>query len=208
MFDMSWGEMLIIGGVALVAIGPKDLPKALRTFGQVVGKARRMAGQFQAQFNEAIREADLEELRKDISDINDAVAPFKSQFDPIKNANEQLQKALGSAEAFGLSDPTLTSGIPDQSQPNAIGSGALPQAVKAKRAKTSKSSEPGLLGAESDKKQKAPAKQKVAPARRKSAVSKAEQGTPVKTKTVANDSAPVKNTSRAASTTSKSGKKA
>lgn len=102
MFDMSWGELLVIGGVALVAIGPKDLPKALRTLGQAVGKVRRMAGEFQAQFNEAMREADLEELRKSASDINDAVAPFKSQFDPLKSAGEQLQKAIGVPELPAL----------------------------------------------------------------------------------------------------------
>ena len=55
MFDMSWGEVMLIGGVALIVIGPKDLPKALRTVGQITGKLRRMAGEFQSQFNEAIR---------------------------------------------------------------------------------------------------------------------------------------------------------
>ena len=58
MFDMSWGEVMLIGGVALIVIGPKDLPKALRTVGQITGKMRRMAGEFQSQSNEAIREAD------------------------------------------------------------------------------------------------------------------------------------------------------
>lgn len=110
MFDMSWGEVLVIGTVALVAIGPKDLPKALRMAGQAVGKVRRMAGDFQAQFNEAMREADLEELRKTATDINDAVAPFKSQFDPLKSANEQLQKAIGLPELPELS--TIDSASP------------------------------------------------------------------------------------------------
>lgn len=96
MFDMSWGELLVIGCVALVVIGPKDLPKVLRAVGNAVGKMRRMAGEFQSQFNEAMREADLEELRKTASDVSDAVAPFKSQFDPFKDAGTQLQKAIES----------------------------------------------------------------------------------------------------------------
>ena len=58
MLDMSWGEVMLIGGVALIVIGPKDLPKALRTVGQITSKLRRMAGEFQMQFNEAIREAE------------------------------------------------------------------------------------------------------------------------------------------------------
>ena len=62
MFDMSWGEVMLIGGVALIVIGPKDLPKALRTVGQLTGKMRRMAGEFQSQFAEAVREADLEDV--------------------------------------------------------------------------------------------------------------------------------------------------
>ncbi len=92
---MSGMEMIVIAVVALVAIGPKDLPKALRMVGQIMAKVRRMAGEFQSQFNEAIREADLEELRKSASDINDAVAPFKSGFDPLKSAGEQLKNAIG-----------------------------------------------------------------------------------------------------------------
>ncbi|HVL74321.1 MAG TPA: Sec-independent protein translocase protein TatB, partial [Beijerinckiaceae bacterium] len=51
MLDLSWGEVLIIGAVALIVIGPKDLPKALRTVGNMASKVRRMASEFQGQFN-------------------------------------------------------------------------------------------------------------------------------------------------------------
>lgn len=94
MLDMSWGELLVIGGVALVVIGPKDLPKALRTVGNVMGKVRRMAGEFQTQFNDAMREADLEELRKSASDVSDAIKPFKSEFDPLKTARDEIKNAV------------------------------------------------------------------------------------------------------------------
>lgn len=66
MFDVSWGEMLIVGAVALVVIGPKDLPRALRTIGQTVGKLKRMAGDFQTQFQDAMREVEVDELRRDV----------------------------------------------------------------------------------------------------------------------------------------------
>ncbi|MBX9875070.1 MAG: Sec-independent protein translocase protein TatB, partial [Thermoleophilia bacterium] len=62
MFDIAWSEFMLIGAVALVVIGPKDLPKAMRTVGQAVGKIRRMASEFQGQFNEAMREAELHDL--------------------------------------------------------------------------------------------------------------------------------------------------
>ena len=57
MFDISWGELILIGMVALIAIGPKELPGALRTLGQWMTKIRRMASDFQSQFQEAMREA-------------------------------------------------------------------------------------------------------------------------------------------------------
>lgn len=69
MFDIGWSELLVIGIVALVVIGPKELPGVLRTVGQMVGKLRRMAGEFQGQFQEALREAELDGLKKDFTDF-------------------------------------------------------------------------------------------------------------------------------------------
>ena len=64
MFDIGWGELLVIGVVALVAIGPKELPTVLRTLGQWMAKLRRMASEFQGQFQEAMREAEMSEKLK------------------------------------------------------------------------------------------------------------------------------------------------
>ena len=73
MFNIGWSEFLIIGAVALIAIGPKELPGVLRMAGQWIGKARRMANEFQGQFQEAIREADLMEAKKGFEDaVNSA----------------------------------------------------------------------------------------------------------------------------------------
>jgi len=68
MFDISWSELLLIAVVALVFIGPKELPGVLRTIGQYTGKIRRMASEFQDQFREAIREAEVADLKKDIDE--------------------------------------------------------------------------------------------------------------------------------------------
>lgn len=73
MFDIGWSELLVIGAIALIVVGPKDLPKMLRTFGNVVGKARGMAREFQRTMEDAAREADVAELRdvqKSMSDWN------------------------------------------------------------------------------------------------------------------------------------------
>ena len=73
MFDIAWSELLLVGGVALIVIGPKELPGALRTAGQMVGKVRRMAAEFQGQFNDAMREAELHDLKKQVEDIGTSV---------------------------------------------------------------------------------------------------------------------------------------
>jgi len=93
MLDMSWGEVMLIGGVALIVIGPKDLPKALRTVGQVTSKLRRMAGEFQMQFNEAIREAELDEVRKEVDGIRDTMRGT-SAFNPVQTIRDELRGAV------------------------------------------------------------------------------------------------------------------
>jgi sec-independent protein translocase protein TatB len=84
MFDIAWSEFMLIGAVALVVIGPKDLPKAMRTVGQAVGKIRRMASEFQGQFNDAMREAELHDLKKQVEDVGGSVSSsLNTDFKPI-----------------------------------------------------------------------------------------------------------------------------
>lgn len=100
MFDIAWSEMLVIGAVALVVIGPKDLPKALRSVGEAVGKIKRMAAEFQVQFNDAMREAELHDLKKQVEDVGGSVqASTKVDFNPIQTIREELKgaTALGTA---------------------------------------------------------------------------------------------------------------
>ena len=104
MLDMSWGEVMLIGGVALIVIGPKDLPKALRTLGQVTTKVRRMAGEFQHQFNEAIREAELDEIKRDVADVKRKAESFKPSFNPVDTIRNELKSAVEGREATKKSD--------------------------------------------------------------------------------------------------------
>ncbi|GBF25827.1 sec-independent protein translocase protein TatB [bacterium MnTg02] len=69
MFDIGWSELLIIAAVAIIFVGPKDLPRMLRTVGQTVGKFKRMAGEFRTQFDDALRDSELQELNETIGDI-------------------------------------------------------------------------------------------------------------------------------------------
>ncbi|HZS65293.1 MAG TPA: Sec-independent protein translocase protein TatB [Xanthobacteraceae bacterium] len=83
MFDIGWGELVLIGIVALIAIGPKELPGVLRTLGQWMGKIRRMAAEFQGQFQEALREAEMSDLKKEVDQLGDA-AQGLAQYDPLR----------------------------------------------------------------------------------------------------------------------------
>ena len=75
MLDLGWSEILIIGVVALIVVGPKDLPKMLRTLGQYAGRAKGIARDFQRSMDDAARQADIEELhevKKGLDDMRDA----------------------------------------------------------------------------------------------------------------------------------------
>src|SRR5262245_54034203 len=93
MFDIGWGELLLIGIVALIAIGPKELPGALRTLGQWMGKLRRMAAEFQGQFHEAMREAELADLKKQVDEMTTQAQSY-ANFDPVS----EVRKEFGSTQ--------------------------------------------------------------------------------------------------------------
>src|SRR6185369_16743779 len=76
MFDIGWSELVVIGIVALIAIGPKELPGVLRTVGTYMGKIRRMASEFQGQFQEAMREAEMADIKKSVDEMTDAAKGF------------------------------------------------------------------------------------------------------------------------------------
>ena len=75
MFDFAWSEIALIGVVALIAIGPKDMPAAIRTIAGMIKKARRMAAEFQTHVDEMVREADLGDVKKAFSDIRNLDIP-------------------------------------------------------------------------------------------------------------------------------------
>src|SRR5258706_14588631 len=76
MFDIGWSEFVVIAVVALIAIGPKELPGVLRMVGQWMGKARKMAAEFQGQFQEAMREAEMADLKKSFDEVKEAATGF------------------------------------------------------------------------------------------------------------------------------------
>jgi sec-independent protein translocase protein TatB len=84
MFDISWSHLMVVLVVAIVVIGPKDLPRVLRAVGRWSGQVKRMARDFQNQFNEALREAELDSLKKDVEDI--------AKIDPMADVHNEMAK--------------------------------------------------------------------------------------------------------------------
>ncbi|HEX8045848.1 Sec-independent protein translocase protein TatB [Rhizobium sp.] len=136
MFDIGWSELLVIAVVALVVIGPKELPATLRTIGKMTARARKMAGEFRSQFDEAMREAELDDVRQTISDaqklnpvnsLREAINPLRQMGNDIK---ADLQRSTTSDKpdatstpAEPVSEPSM--GLPETSVASAI-SGAPP----------------------------------------------------------------------------------
>ena len=109
MFDISWTEFVLIGIVALIVIGPKELPGVLRTLGQYTRKVRGMAADFQNQFQEAMREAEMADLKKSVDELSDAAKGITADpFDFTESTKWQPKTDTASGEAAGEATPAET----------------------------------------------------------------------------------------------------
>ena len=106
MFDFDFGKLMVVAVVALAVIPPKDLPRVMRTVGQVVGKMRRMAAEFQGQFMDAMREADLDSVRKELEALNEK-AKVETSFDPAAMIRDDVMKAVERPRDIGTSTIAL-----------------------------------------------------------------------------------------------------
>jgi len=105
MFDIGWSELVVIAVVALIAIGPKELPGVLRMVGQWMSKARKMAAEFQGQFQEAMREAEMADLKKSFDEVKEAATGLSSG-----NLMTSLQKDVSNALRIDdIDKPSVTS---------------------------------------------------------------------------------------------------
>lgn len=123
MFDIGWSELVLIGVVALIAIGPKELPGVLRALGHWMGKVRRMANEFQDQFREAMREAEVADLKRQFDEASaKATAGFTN---PLETAQKEVEKAFGTEPP-----PADTSASVSTTDPGAIEpSASVPEAT-------------------------------------------------------------------------------
>jgi sec-independent protein translocase protein TatB len=142
MFDVSWTEIMVIGVVALLVVGPKELPSLLRTIGRYVGNIKRQAAEFRAQFDEAMRESELEQLRREVenagrdmeSTVRDAGRSVELEIDNAKREFEQPALA-----ALPEPDVQDTSGAPPAGEMASAGNGAASQGVNGADATSSPS---------------------------------------------------------------------
>ena len=137
MFDIGWTELLLIAVVAIVVIGPKDLPRAMRTVGQWTTRVRRMAGDFQRQFNEAVREAELEDVKKEVTKLGkiDPMADLKKSLTKVDTDLKADLKKVDDGIAQSLAKPDAVNPVPKSPpaaapvEPAAAGEIAAPEAV-------------------------------------------------------------------------------
>jgi sec-independent protein translocase protein TatB len=134
MFDIGWGELLVIGVVALIVIGPKELPGVLRALGQWMAKIRRMASEFQSQFQEAMREAEMADLKKEVDELHHTARNMTSNFDPlgymgVKESTFTDMSGKSSADATDTSQPSAAP--PDQAAGTSAGAASASEPVAA-----------------------------------------------------------------------------
>ena len=123
MFDFAWSEIALIAAVALIAIGPKDMPVAIRTVASMVKKARRMASEFQTHIDEMVREANLDEVKQQFNDIRnfDLKDIVEKHIDPDNSLRDTLNDLQNPSEpAAG-----------EHAQPEAIAAPVEPEPILA-----------------------------------------------------------------------------
>jgi sec-independent protein translocase protein TatB len=133
MFDISWTEFLLIGVVALIFIGPKELPAVLRTLGQWTRRIRSMAADFQGQFQEAMREAEMADLKKQVDDIAHDIKsydPLKDVRTDIEAAGRDIQSSLEKPATESTASEVVTTDAPALPDAAATATGpVVPEAV-------------------------------------------------------------------------------
>ncbi|RFC67355.1 MULTISPECIES: Sec-independent protein translocase protein TatB [Mesorhizobium] len=131
MLEVGWTEMLVIAVVMIVVVGPKDLPGMLRSFGRTTAKMRKMAGDFQRQFNEALQEAELDDVKKSVDALRslNPATEIKKQLNPFEQAASDVRAGLQSLNPQPPPSPPSPNLQP--AEPLKTGASALPEAAAA-----------------------------------------------------------------------------
>lgn len=110
MFDLGWSKLIIIAIVAIIVVGPKDLPPLLRAIGKFLGQMRQQADEFRAHFNEAMRDTGLDDVRRDIEGIKStATATVTDITRSVEESTRPLQDAATDFERAARLEPQAES---------------------------------------------------------------------------------------------------
>jgi sec-independent protein translocase protein TatB len=114
MFDIAWSHLAVIALVALIVIGPKDLPRVMRTVGMWIGKARAIAREFQSSLDQMMREAELDEMRKQVEQATNVnlAHEIERTVDPAGEMQKSLEEPL-------LPGPTAPAPLPSPPEASA-----------------------------------------------------------------------------------------
>ena len=214
MFEVGWTEMLVIAIVMIVVVGPKDLPNMLRTFGRTVAKLRAMAGDFQKQFNEALKEAELDDVKKSVDALRglNPASEIRKQLNPFEQAAADVRSGIDNVmkpkPAPDPSAPASAEATP--AEPLKNGATEMPAAMETPvAAEAAKATAP--VKATAAKKAAKPAAEKATPAKAapakaapakaapaKAAPAKAVSARPAAAKPASAKAAPVKASAKAA----------
>ncbi|TPI30225.1 twin-arginine translocase subunit TatB [Mesorhizobium sp. B3-1-9] len=132
MFEVGWSELLVIAVVMIVVVGPKDLPNMLRTFGRTAAKLRAMAGDFQKQFNEALKEAELDDVKSSIDSLRglNPLNEVRKQLNPFEQAAADVRAGVDTMmKPKPAADPTAPAAeTPQAAEPLKNGATDMPGA--------------------------------------------------------------------------------
>ncbi len=149
MLDIGWTELVVIAIVLIVVVGPKDLPPMLRAFGKMMTKFRSVASDFRQQFDEALKEADLDDVRKTLSEaqklnpahsLREAMNPLRQMGNDIK-ADLQKATATPAKPASAAVEPLPDIQTEIATPAPALDTAAAPAALSSKRAAAEKTAE-------------------------------------------------------------------
>ena len=122
MFDIGWAELMVVAVILIVVVGPKDLPRMLRTFGKVTSQMRSMASDFRKQFDEALKEAELDEVRKTASDMRklDPRQQMRDALNPMRQIGDEPEQPVKAAatgtEPASRPDDQTSANKPNEAQ--------------------------------------------------------------------------------------------
>ena len=129
MFDLGWSKLIIIAMLAIVVVGPKDLPALLRTIGKFMGQIRRQADEFRRQFDEAMKDTELDQIRRDVEEIkNTAESSVRDIGRTAEDSVKPLETVTSEITEMGNTQAAATT--PGDGQLSATNSIPSPAAVE------------------------------------------------------------------------------